>query len=520
MPGRPWTSTRLTVRRRRSSSPWRSTRRPSAGGPGTPLARSAPQVAELLARSNPELVIDLLDRAMKEKRTGVVLATVRSLADRAEVRSKRPLTRGEPVLVRALYYPDPRVRFAAAEGLLRLPGSPTPKTAARIVEILADALAPSAAYLPGRKVLVAISDEGWRGKVRQAVLDSGLQPVVVANDRDAMRQLRRTGEIEAILLASDLQGSLANLLAQVRQDVDVAGVPVLLAAVPTSPISRDAVNRYRDVKTRMDSLQNELRAFRTELSKINQAESKELYALEQELLRNRRMSSIEREAELRKTRDRYQEMRKELYALPQFLTAVRRLPEERQLQVLMDQEGERYDREARIREAALERFVSRYNNVQVVHTSLLSNSRSLEQALQTQVKEAGVALSDAEKTQAAERAIDLLAGLAEGNPPGYEVRPAVDRILDSLAAGRLSPEGQLAAVRAARLFYGPATQNTLAKVVLDNGRPAPIRAAAASGLIFNLQRQGILISPADLRASASCRRRRASTGASRSRSIT
>lgn len=469
------------------------------GGPGVPLSKASPQTAELLARSTPEVVIDVLDRAMRERRTGVVLAAVRSLGDRGEVRSKRPLTKGEPVLVQALYYPDPRVQLAAAEGLLRMPGEPAPKTAARIVEVLANALSPAAAYIPGRKVLVAISEKEWRSVVREAIVEAGIQPVIASNDRDALREVRKSREIEAIVLASTLQGGLAHTLAQLRQDVDTARVPVLLAAVPDTPISREAVSRFWKLKDRLTAVQREIRPLRTALDKLAREEEKERRTLEQELLLNKRMTSVERENELRRVAEKYAQPRKELYEKDEYRLAASLLPEETRLGELLDKERERYDLEARIREASLGRFVRGYDNVQVVSSRLLTDSRALEQALLTQVKEAGVALTPAEKRQAADRAMELLAGLAEGNPPGYDVRPAWGKILDALRAGALSPEAQLAGLRAARLFNGGDTQNTLVRVVLDDGRPVNVRTAAVRSLIFNLQRQGILLSPADRR---------------------
>src|SRR5205823_1819854 len=112
---------------------------------------------------NGDLLVDVLERALREHRTGVALATAQALGARAEVRAKRPLRKAEPALVRALYYPDRRVQMAAAEALLRIPGPPAPKTGPRIVDIFARALAAgTTAGAEGRKVLVAIRDDDWR----------------------------------------------------------------------------------------------------------------------------------------------------------------------------------------------------------------------------------------------------------------------------------------------------------------------------------------------------------------------
>jgi hypothetical protein len=107
---------------------------------GTP-AKLPPAVAELVARSNSSLLIEALERAIRDRRTGLVRALTRALADRGEVGPLGPKVGGEPVLVRALYYPDAAVQFAAADGLLRARAAVAPKTASRVVEVLNEALA-------------------------------------------------------------------------------------------------------------------------------------------------------------------------------------------------------------------------------------------------------------------------------------------------------------------------------------------------------------------------------------------
>jgi hypothetical protein len=98
-------------------------------------------VAELVARSTSSLLVEALERAIRDRRTGLVRALTRGLADRGEVGPSGPKVGGEPVLVRALYYPDTAVQFAAADGLLRARAPVAPKTASRVVEVLNEALA-------------------------------------------------------------------------------------------------------------------------------------------------------------------------------------------------------------------------------------------------------------------------------------------------------------------------------------------------------------------------------------------
>ena len=467
-------------------------------GLAVPLTKASPQVAELLARSNSETVIEMTEKAIKEKRTSVVLAGVQALADRAEIRARRPLTRGEPVLVQALYYPEPRVQMAAAEGLLRMPGAMAPKTSARIVEILARALSPAGAYIPGRKVLVAGSDETWREKIRLAALAAGVQPVLVSNTNEAMRQLHASGEIEAVLLDTSLVGTgLANTLAQLRQDVDVGKVPILLTTTTDTPVARQLIALSRGVQDRLDAIQGEMRRFRSEMDRIGRLEAAEVEAREQELLRLK-TPAAQIATELDQIRQRYNRDRVALrQRIPE---AAKYEAEEEQLRAQLQKLAARMDVELRVREAALERHLQRvkYDNVQLVHVSLLTQGAALQNALQSVVGQANVALTAEEQKAAAEWAIVLLAGLAEGDPVGYDVRPATEAILRALRMGRLSPQGQQAAIRAATRLSGPGPQTALVAVILDDKRPLEVRLAATRGLIGNFQRQSPLLGAGDV----------------------
>lgn len=463
---------------------------------GAAVSRGSPAASELLAKANPELVIDMLDRALKENRPGVVLAAVRSLGERAEARAKRPGRGGEPALVRALYFADPRVQFAAAQALLNIPGAPAPKTATRIVEVLARALSPAAVYVPGPKILVALADEDMRDRVRQAVTDAGAKPILVSNGKDAMRRLRADATIEAILLDSTLPfPGLANTLAQMRQDVDVGKIPLLLSAVPETRVSHDAAVRYRALKGRRDLILTDTRGYRELLRQLGNEEARAKAEVEKDYASDRRGAAAQNDKmnAYRRVEELYKARRDLLdKEHPSAVTALKDVPD---LEREMDKEVQRYDLEAQVREAALERYVNRckYDNVKVIHTSLLTNTRGLDATVLGSIREAGVALTDAERREAAEQAMELLANLAEGKPAGYDVRPAADTILAALRGGRLGPDGQKAAIRAAARLDGPAAQATLSAVVRDGGRSAELRLAAARALISNVQRQGALL---------------------------
>jgi CheY-like chemotaxis protein len=464
------------------------------GGPDRPLARTDPAVHGLLASVSPDLLIEVLERALKEQRTPLILGAARALGERAEVLAKRPTGRGQPALVQALYYPDRRVQMAAAESLLRIPGPPAPRTAARVVEVLARALAAEKTAAGRRKVLVAVGDEDWRTRVRQAVEQAGAEAVPVETGRQAMRRLRAAADVDAVLLDSTLPDpGLASLLAQLRADTDVGRLPVLLAAVPESPKSQDLATRYRTARQRLGVITDSTRAYREALRALDEEHAARLRALKTDRL------EAAAQAETIKLLEQQYDERRRLTAA-RFPEAVILLQDAGRLQRELRAVTADYAQEAALREGSLRRFAERYRNVYVVPANLFDDADALRVSLRGRVGEVGEALTDAELKEYAERAARLLAGLANEYPPGYDVRPAEEAILGAVRAGKLSAEGQLAAMDAASRLPGPRPQRELANVVLDGGRPLPVRVAAAAQLVRHQQQHSPTLTAAQVEA--------------------
>lgn len=460
------------------------------------IDKASPGVNELVGKASAELLLDVLDRGLKDKRPAVILAAVQALGDRAEVRAKRPLTRGDPGLVRALYYPDARVQLAAAEALLRIPGPVLPKTSARVVEVLKNALSPATTMVPGRKVLVAVADQDWRNKAADAVQQVGARAVQVTNGRDAQRSLRGSSGYEAVLMSSDLPyPGLAHLLAQMDADRDVPRVPILVAAVPTTRAGHEASRRYEALRKRRDSINAETVSYRAALRTIELEERE----ARQNTQTDKSLRSEERNSALQKIAQKAAAERRK--AADDFRGESRLLADLPTVEAGIAQAVRNYDREVEEREASLSRFLTRYPQARVVHATLMTDAKALDRALGGSSSEAS-AQQPAARLETAERAIQLLSDLAAGRPKGYDVKPAAGAILDTLRLGRLSPDGQLAAIRAASYLGGARAQQELAAVVRAEGRGAKLRAEAASALLQNVQRQGRLLTAAEVKALA------------------
>jgi len=205
------------------------------------LERVAPKVHDLLGTVGASLVNAVLERALREHRIAVIVGAVRDLGERKEIRALRPLVRGQPPLVQALYYPDRRVEMAAAEALLQIPDSAASLATTRVVEILRRAVAaipPSGAekdQAEGQrpKVMVGYFNEDIRNRVAAAVAAAGYDAVPVASGREIMQRLGQASDIALLLFEEGLPNpGLAQLLGQLRADRFASQLPILLSAAP------------------------------------------------------------------------------------------------------------------------------------------------------------------------------------------------------------------------------------------------------------------------------------------------
>jgi CheY-like chemotaxis protein len=209
-------------------------------GAGRNLARSAPDLHAALATAPFELLADLLQDGIRQSKTAVVLAVVRVLGERTEPKASRPTGdvggkagAKDPrpaLLVRALDYADPRVQFAAADALLRIPGASSHGRNTQIVKILAATLAGDPVDNK-QKALLADPDHERAEAVAAVLQRSGFDVVHVRNGRDMMRRLHQKADVDLVMIDRHIPDPmLPDLLAQVRADFRGKTLPVLVLA--------------------------------------------------------------------------------------------------------------------------------------------------------------------------------------------------------------------------------------------------------------------------------------------------
>jgi hypothetical protein len=211
-------------------------------GNDQPLTKGAPAVNDLLATVNPELITAVLERALKEHRTAVILGAARALGALADVRALRPSATEEPALLKALKYPDRRVQLVAADALLRIPGSPLTSAKTRIVEVLRL----NAAAAPASKVLIADGNRERGMLVGDAVRKAGFEPITVQTGRDVLRAVHEAADIDAILIDQGiLDPQLPHLIGQLRADLDAGAIPILITESPAAEGPQAALDNSR-----------------------------------------------------------------------------------------------------------------------------------------------------------------------------------------------------------------------------------------------------------------------------------
>ncbi|MBX9585128.1 MAG: hypothetical protein K2X87_32885 [Gemmataceae bacterium] len=203
------------------------------------LARTDPAVYRLLADAPAVVLTDLLDRALAEKRTGLVLAMTQVLGDRAE-RAPATAAPGKPSLYeRALDYPDPRVQLAAASALLRSPAGVDPKLRPRVVDVLrrAAAVDPAPPGTAKGQVLLADPDRRRADIVAAYLRAMGLGVDLYGTGRDLLRRATRSADYDLIVLDRHVGGpEVRDLVAQLRADRGTARVPVVVVASADRPV--------------------------------------------------------------------------------------------------------------------------------------------------------------------------------------------------------------------------------------------------------------------------------------------
>lgn len=199
-------------------------------------------VSETALAAGPELLTKVLDAAIAERRTAVVLGAVRALGhtgDHAAVGAHR----ADPgVLAQALNYPDPRVQVAAAAAMLELAGNRPLPQSTRILQTL------TRAALGGTQPAALVIDgSDPRGNALGSQLQQlGYRFRLARSGKEGFRMAAETGAFDLVLIDPGIQNwNLDQTLANFRADARTAGLPIVVFLSPSTEARRDRLqDRY------------------------------------------------------------------------------------------------------------------------------------------------------------------------------------------------------------------------------------------------------------------------------------
>jgi CheY-like chemotaxis protein len=211
-------------------------------GADAPLIKSSPSLYAVLASAPFELLSDLTETYLREKRVLLATALLQAIGDRNEVKAARPSDKpGAPgaadgyrpsLLLKALEYPDRRVRFAAVDAMLKAPNPQVQARGATIVKVLAGQLQADTPEDAGKPHALIGDPDRLRAEMLAGVVRrAGYRVDIIATGRDLMRRLQDKADIDLVILDHHIVYPMfADTLAQLRADVRTSGLPVAVVA--------------------------------------------------------------------------------------------------------------------------------------------------------------------------------------------------------------------------------------------------------------------------------------------------
>lgn len=180
----------------------------------------------LSARSVAQLATTA-DRAMVLRQSPAAMVLLQQLAAMPNAESTLYAESGSSVWVRALAYPDPRLRWVAMESLLRLaPSKPYAQSF-----LLPQTLAYFANAFGDRKAVVVGFPQKEMEDYRRYLVELGYECETASTGNELMQSSQDLCDVEVIFIAASVNKPTADfLLPQIRRDARLGAVPVAIIA--------------------------------------------------------------------------------------------------------------------------------------------------------------------------------------------------------------------------------------------------------------------------------------------------
>ena len=468
-----------------------------------PLGFTNPKLADFLDSADPTILMDLLEQAIANRKTLEVLALVRALGQQAEPRASQPWFARKPLLLKALSYGDRRVEWASAQAFLRSAEAAQAAPTNQIIEVLRRSISgwvtsPQAAISHSRTILATDDTELGR-RIMGRIKETGREGILVTTGGDLLRRLNRASDIDLIILDPNLPGyGTASLVAQLRSDRHFGKLPLVILGLAKATDVRDIIVEYSDIQRRLDILDNELTARDERFAAIKSDYQAEDASIKQDAANIRggpaRKADIEDALKVRRNeleRSNRERIERSSQAFS-FTNGQNNRREE-----LIARKKVLLDAFEIIQEKRFVQLESQWGNLPatiVVHGHDAAAPKMLENTLVGWISQLKLpSLTEEERQFMAETAVFQLARMADGAPPGYDIRPATDELISVLRSTNLPEPAIIAASRALSHIPGLPAQLRLAECVMDTKRSPLVRAGVADNLVMHLRRHTIMI---------------------------
>ena len=480
-------------------------RQKAAGKPYQPISQSQPGLLELLAGQDSPSLNLMLRQALKQDRQMLALALLEALASRGDETAGVERNGVPSTYELALESGEPRVRFAAARAIARLPKPPSARVAARVVNVLAGFVTLEKLQGQARaRVLMGMDSADMLSELGQSLERASYQVEGALTARETMQRLLRGPRHDVLVVDSNIPDTdLNHLLAQMDAEGPLSRMPVLVVALPSARQRSCLSTRYLELDARRIAIEAELREFLARKTEMKARQTDELarldsvYAAKRE--KNRGQLELGEQANYDLTRkemvERQAAEQEEFHVkfLPQFHL------EDDLMRVRADLEAVRKDfvLASQEREDKLTRHLAHDRRVRVIRAGALGQPKSAIQTISATLQEtAQIPLGPQDQVAMANEAADLLGRMAVGSLRGYDIRPAGKAIEQAVSNESLAPQAKLALTQALVVIPGGSAQTRLAGMAGDSARSAPERYAAAEALSRHVQRYGRLMTDA------------------------
>lgn len=224
-------------------------RETQAAGWDKPLPEGAGTAHDLLLTSGPEMAVDVLTLATKQRNIAAAVGALRVLGQIGSRSLLRPVGNAKPAIVAALDDADPRIQFAAATTILGWEPTEPFVGARRVVEILARELNSDA-----KPNMVVVDPNYARGdEVRSLMAALGFEASTVRTGAEGFTAAATQGDMAVALLhLNTIRPDLSPTIANFRADSRTANIPIVIYGPAEM---RDAATRLMGEYSRVSYLQ-------------------------------------------------------------------------------------------------------------------------------------------------------------------------------------------------------------------------------------------------------------------------